>query len=288
MIITLGNQPSGQNGAAIYDVQADGTLTYEFTLSEQGNHNAPLHMTSGEIVIGGADAAFGDDWTAANIYVKDAGVWTKKRTLPNVIHTVGACEHGGKLYVGTGSHTGDNATWIGEVFWSDDFGDTWLGSSVVTSYRVMDIASFSGKLYTQDTTYYTNQVHVSSDGGVSWSEVTGIVPRPRPRMLEYGGSLLIVKQDLLGFATINDVGETSAVDTPLIISYVAFNVAVAVGSDLYVLCGSQSDRIYRYDGAAWSYHCYLGEMCCSLLNFDDEFLIASTVGVDAKILKVQL
>ena len=146
MIITLGNEPSGQDGAIICGLLADGSLSHEFTMSEQGSHNTPVFMPTGEVVIGGADASLGDDWAFGNIYVKDDSGWKKKRTLPNVLHVFGQTTHDGKLYVGTGSHTGDNETFEGRVFWSDDIGETWE-SSYVGYYRVRDLISFSGKLY---------------------------------------------------------------------------------------------------------------------------------------------
>lgn len=286
MILTLGNQPSGENGAAIYDMQVDGTLVHQFTMSEQGCHNSPLLMPSGEVVIGGSDPTNGG-WDLGNIYVLSGGEWLLKRTLPNVIHTLGTCHHNGLLYVATGAHVGDNETWEGRVFWSDDVGETWPGSSLVTSYRVLDIASFNGKLYTTDTTYYANEVHVSDDGGEAWQLVAGILPRLRPRMVEYGSKLLIVKNDLSGFATIDDQGNVGNLAVPEALANY-YNTTAVIGTDLYVLCGSQSNHVRRYDGSQWHYHCDLGEPCCSLINFEDQFLIASTIGVDAKILRVPL
>lgn len=283
MIVTFGNQPAGEDGAAIYDVSVDGILTHQFTLDEQGSHDVHHHST-GEIVVCGTDAT--NDWSLGNIYVQDGAGWRKKRTLPNAMHVWGACEHEGILYVGTGSHAGDNATWMGQVFWSDDFGDTWLGHADVNSYRIYDLISFGGKLYAQGQPLSMDQaLYMSEDDGVTWQIVNGVVPRPRHRLFTFGGNLMIVDNGLSKFTVVNLAGVISEISPPLPIAN-SFNVVAVIGDNMYVLCGAGEDKIYRYDGAAWHYHCDLGERCVSLLNCENEFLIASTIGLDAKILKI--
>lgn len=289
MIITLGNQPSGEDNASIYNLSSTGVSIHEFDMSEQGNHNIPKIMSSGAVVIGGCDAVEPiDEWTFGNIYVKNAGGWTKKRTLPNVLHVFGVTEHNNKIYVGTGAHIGDNATWEARVFWSDDLGDTWT-SSYVCYYRVRDLISFSGVLYASCWDWPNYRVYKSIDDGVNWTLVSGITPEPLIRMTIYNNRLLIVDVNL---TTIHSL-DSNGVDVPLTLPIAMVipgncgNYLAVSGTNLYVLTGNRN-KIYKYNGSVWTYHCLLPETCCSLLNFEDQFLIAGTLGVNAKILKIPL
>lgn len=286
MILVLGNLPAGEDGAAIYELAEDGILTHLLNLDEQGAHDIHHHHT-GEIVVVGSDPANGDGWQFGNLYVCKNGVWSKKRTIPNGLHAWGACEHNGLLYLATSNHAGDNTTWLGQVFWSDDFGSTWLGHAKVNDYRVYDIYSFNGRLYATGSPGYGHHLYLSDDDGATWQIVSDVVPRPRPRLIEYNNRLLVTDWSLARFLMFDSSSIVTELAVPELITN-NYNIAAVIGTDLYVLCGANSDHVHRYDGSQWHYHCELGKPCCSLLNFEDTFLIASTMGKDAKILKVLL
>lgn len=282
MIITIGNEPADVNGAAIYNLDVDGTLTHEFTMSEQGSNDIHHHSTD-EIVVVGTDPT--DDWSLGNIYVKQSGAWAKKRTLPNVIHTWGACEHNGMLYVATGAHTGDNSSWEGRVFWSDDFGDTWLGSGLSAAYRSYDVESFNGRLWSSSSDWSNNQsLQYSDDNGLTWNVFSGATPRYRQRFGLYKDNLLVVEYSRTELSLINTSNIVTKITTPKIIAN-SYNIAVTIGDDIYILCGDNQDKIYKYDGASWSYHCDLEEKCISLIDYNGQFMIASTAGSEAKLLR---
>lgn len=60
-----------------------------------------------------------DGWDFGNLYITTQGHWTKKRTLPNAIHSFDALQWRGRLYVTTGTNAG------AALFVSEDEGDTW-------------------------------------------------------------------------------------------------------------------------------------------------------------------
>lgn len=86
--------------------------------------------------------------------------------------------------------------------------------------------------------------------------------------------------------SVDSSGTRTERSIPEIFGPLVFNGVVVVGDNLYVLCGEEQSKVYKYSGWRWTYHCNLGEPCASLLNFEDQFLIAGTMGVNAKILKI--
>lgn len=284
MIITGGNRAADEDGAAAYNLE-NGILTHEYTLDEQGSNDV-LVFSTGETIIGGTDPT--QDWSFGNIYTKQSGVWSMKRTLPNVIHTWGACEHNGLLYVATSGHIGDNTTWEGKVFWSNDFGDTWVGSSVVSDYRVYDVQSFNGDLWASASDLSSSQsLQRSIDNGLSWTTFPGVIPRYRHRLGIYLNQLLVVNFTLDSISLIDTLDNVVNINFPSGFSVVnEYNVVCVNGTDLYVLGGIGSNKVYKYNGTIWSYHCDIGVPCVSLLNFDSEFMIASSMGTDATIYRI--
>jgi hypothetical protein len=285
MIIGISNLPASYDGALMADLSPTGEITPEFTLDEQGV--ADKLLISGMVVVLGCDASLGDDWTLGNIYIRDRdGVWTKKRTLENVIHAWGACLHNDKLYVATGAHIGDNATWEARVYISEDLGDTWT-YHYVCYYRIYDIISFDGVLYANAWNWPNYELWKSVDDGATWSKVEGVTPKARVRLTIFDNRLVGVTSGGASIFTIDTSGGITNYSIPdgMVHQY-NFNSLVVANGSLYVLT---TQKIWKKESlaTAWTYHCNLGLDCLSIGDFTEiNKLIVSTKGVDAKILQV--
>lgn len=277
MLFSIGNDPGNQDGGIVVDVDQEGAITFQYDLAEQGA--AVCILDSGSVVVPGIDPI--ESWSFGNIYVDG----TKKRTLPNVIHTFGACFHNGYLFVATGGHTGDEATFRGYVFRSDDLGDTWEGPIQVSNYRVYDIISFNGLLYVIANHFQDPFVAVSDDDGDSWEAVAGAVPEGLARMTVFGDLLIILSHDG-DLIAINTAGELAVHDPPNYNSPInnRWNCLAVSGDYLYALC---NDRLYRTDDfAGWEWHCNLERACTGLVVWPDFGLIVSEIGSDARLLRI--
>lgn len=286
MIIGMSNLPATYDGALMADLAADGTVTPEYTLDEQGVADI-LRLDDGRIIVCGCDAT--DDWTAGNIYIRSEGAWTKKRTLPNVLHAWGACLHNGNLYVATGAHIGDNATWEARCYISSDWGDTWQ-HHYVCYYRIYDVASFNGLLYATAWDWPDYRLYVSADDGVTWSVVAGVTPEPRIRMVEFGGHLGGAQSGGAGLWLIDSQSNVTASAWPSnggAVHQYNFNSLVVAGGALYVLATSKIWKLAAV-GGEWTYHCDMGQDCVSIGHFPGVGLIVSTKGAGAQIMKVAL
>lgn len=289
MIITLGNQPSGEDNGAIYDLQEDGTLTFEFELNEQGNQNLPSYLPTGEVVIVGSDPCHGDNWDFGNLYVRQNGTWTKKRTIPLMLHGFGQTIHDGKLYVTGGSHENTGAEgYHGRVYWSSDLGDTW-DSAYVCYYRCRDIISYNNKLWATSWEYYTPpfNFYKSEDNGLTWTKVEGITPYQWPRMIIYDNKLYVTNVNKTSLSVIDSSDNVSEIELPGTMQD-QNNTAnyLAVGDNSLFVLLEDGKKVYKYNGSSWTLHCELVAECCSLINFEDKFLITSTMGETATILKI--
>lgn len=299
MIIGMSKLPASANGALMADLAADGAITPEYTLDEQGVADI-LRLDDGRTIVCGCDAT--DDWTAGSIYIRSAeGEWAKKRTLENVLHVWGACVHNGLLTVATGAHIGDNATWEARCYISDDWGDTWQHHAVCY-YRIYDIISFGGLLYATAYDWPSYRLYVSADDGVTWSVVEGILPEPRIRMVEFDGHLVgacgVTHINYPGIWAIDSDGIISTsvwsigddIDHPTLENKPGiynFNSLVVAGGALYVLATSKIWKLTAV-GGEWVYHCDLGQDCVGIGYFSGVGLIVSTKGAGAQIMRVAL
>lgn len=284
MIIGMSNLPATYDGALMADLAADGTVTPEFALDEQGVADI-LRLDDGRIIVCGCDAT--DDWTAGNIYIRSEGAWTKKRTMTNVLHAWGACLHNGLLTVATGAHIGDNATWEARCYISDDWGDTWQ-HHYVCYYRIYDIASFNGLLYATAWDWPDYKLYVSADDGVTWSVVAGVTPEPRIRMVEFGGHLGGAQSGGAGLWLIDSQSNVTASAWPSnggAVHQYNFNSLVVAGGALYVLATSKIWKLAAV-GGEWAYHCDMGQDCVSIGYFDGVGLVVSTKGESAQIMRI--
>lgn len=139
-------RPGEFDGSLLAEWDATG-LRPLAVLQEQGFIDAQL--VGNRLYIPGPDPT--DDWTAGNVYIHDltTGVTTKQRSLPNVLHDWGLWRaDDGRLFVATGRHLGDNATWAGGIFVSADDGQTWTldGDPQLGAYRTYDVLGSDGGL----------------------------------------------------------------------------------------------------------------------------------------------
>jgi hypothetical protein len=280
MIFATGNDPGNQNGSLLVDVDQLGNIVPVYVPVEQGSC-IDIASDGSNIVVPGIDPT--ESWAFGNIYLNN-GAWSKVRTMTNVIHSLGTCFHNGNLFVATGGHTGDQATFRGYVFKSADLGQSW-SSVQVANYRCYDIESFNGNLYviadeSNDPTFY-----YSDDDGDTWNLINGVVPElsKAPKMVVWNDQLIFLRHtheiysiDLLGNVLTNNA--PTHVITP------TFNMFAVNGVHLYILC---TDRIYRTtDLETWEWYCDLGRRCTGLTVWSGFGLIVSEIGANARLLKV--
>lgn len=237
----LGNVPADTPDAVIVRVTTDDAVELFLVLDDDGI--AEIRAHGSKVYALGADAGgpAGEDWTAGNVYVWN-GTWTKRRTLPNVLHVLCQTWVGDVWYVGTGAHTGDNQTWTGKVFKSSDDGATWTAlAAEVTDYRVYNLAWFRDRLYAvgMDGFQYwagAGTIYTSTDDGATWVNSNQTV-MARPRWVEHLGQLVAVG---LGGASLVIVAadgtiSTQALPFALNVGNYQQNVLLSVGTVFYAL-----------------------------------------------------
>ena len=279
----LGNLPAGSDGGCVARVAPDGTVTVEYQLSEQGCHD--MHLHNGKLYIPGTDPT--DDWTLGNIYIRDAeGAWTKLRTLPLVIHTWGLCHDAlGRLWAATGAHTGDNVTWAGNLYRSDDDGMTWGAPITLSNYRMFDVALLDTVLYALALTVSNvTQLWRSADDGDTWQQVVGVTPTFYQRLIEHNGKLHCLRSDGFAVLAISPDGSVETIVQPERCTDMPFSTLASSGTNLYFL-----DRY----GAIWN--ALTGVQVSAVPGAisigywpSQACLIASTAGAQAALYKINL
>lgn len=287
MFIAVGNDPGNQNGSAIYQIDTDGNLTFEYQPAEQGCLiELLIDPDSGDLIVLGIDPT--QSWALGNTYHRSgAGVWTKNRNMTNVIHAIGGCFHdNGDLYVGVGAHEGDSSSWEGRIFRSDDLGLTW-SSVLVSTYRQYSVVSFNGNLYSiAGYGHPTGALFWSDDDGDSWAEIVGLGVSRHPRPKVWQNQLIMIKENggvIYAVDTSNVVSTNPAPPSPIVKD--EFNIMAVEGNWLYVLTEA---GIYRTDDlTTWRLYAIVPD-CVSLLLWPGEFFIVSEKGTSARLLKIPL
>jgi hypothetical protein len=261
LLIGLGNFPADLDGALVVRINASdaSTVLIEHVLNEQGVGDMQL-LGDGRVFIPGADPVDQpNEWTLGNLYERSAlGTWTKHRTLPNVLHSFGLWHDGTNLFVATGAHTGDNATWKGRVLRSADDGATWAAQVDVNNYRMMDVLGHSGRLYAigYDFTMqngYTQDLHVSSNNGATWSKVAVVTPNRRPRMMAFGATLLVASATSI--YQIDASHAISAHSIPFTLPEL-YNILATDGTNVYVI--DEQGYVWRSsDLSNWTRYTYV-------------------------------
>lgn len=280
MIFAIGNSPGNENGSLLVDVDQVGNVVPVYAPAEQGSC-VEIISDGMNVIIPGIDPT--ESWLLGNIYLND-GSWSKIRTLPNVIHALGACFHNGKLFVAAGGHTGDLQTFRGYVLRSEDLGQSW-SSVQVADYRAYSIVSFNNLLYVVGDEFLTPTLYWSDDDGDTWTELIDFYPQKKPRMVVWN-NLLVIAELFGGYKTINNLGEITRYTPPPHYTVFTWNMLAVHDGYLYVLC---TDRIYRTtDLVSWEYYCNLGRQCTGLSVWPGFGLIVSEIGSDARLLRIPL
>lgn len=286
LLIGCGNSPGNEAGCQIFRSADGATFAHEFTPSEQGS-NVDGQLVGGEWWVCGQDPS--DDWTLGNIYQRSAaGEWSKIRTLPLTIHALGLWHDGSTLYVAAGAHTGDNATWRGRVLRSSDGGATWAAAEV-NNYRCYDVIGFDGRLYAIGYDWtgsaYTNDLHMSTDGGATWSKVAGATPALKPRLIAFDGALIGVQSSLAGVFAVAAGGAVTLHTTPFTIAN-QWNV-LCDGGDGY-LYALASNGVYRSaDLITWQSYAAISNPI-SIALWPGVGLMVCDVGLNARLWRVAL
>lgn len=197
----------------------------------------------------------GSQWDWGNTYVFDptTDAMTKHRNLPDVIHTWGLESTPAGLYAAVSAHMGDYETWTGEVFRSQDDGETWEKMADkddgVGSYRTYDIITFNNKLYVIWNDNYGEPcgLAASEDGGSTWPrlpEFTGYV-NCRARLTIYKNQLLVLASARDGILALNPDGQVSTYIFPdfRVQDWVYHPFAVDEQERLYLV--TEDNRILR-------------------------------------------
>lgn len=193
LYLALGNDPGNEDGALVVSTPDGSALTAETVPTEQGLHD--IAVMDGKAFVAGTDPTEAG-WALGNLYYKSNASWTKRRTLTNVIHTLGLWYDGSTLYAATGAHTGDDATWRAYVFTSADLGATWAAPVEVGtgSYRVYDIIGHGARLYaTVKPISGANRLYYSADNGATWTQVSGVAPDTDARLVLWSTDLIVLK-----------------------------------------------------------------------------------------------
>lgn len=283
LLMGCGNSPGNENGCQVFRSTDGATFSHEYAPSEQGA-NVDGQLVAGEWWVCGQDPT--DDWTLGNIYQRSAaGAWSKIRTLPNVIHALGLWHDGGAIYVAAGTHTGDNATWRGQVLKSSDSGTTWTAVDV-NDYRCYDVIGFDSKLYAVGYTAASSQdLHVSTDSGATWSKVEGVTPEIKPRLIEFGSALIGVQSSFSGVFAVAAGGTIALHATPFTLSN-QWNV-LADGGDGYLYALSSNGVWRSADLSAWQYYAAISNPI-SIALWTGVGLMVSDLGLSARIWTVPI
>lgn len=205
-------RPAEKNGALL--AKTDGkTLSVVCQPAEQGF--VGMRYSGDTLYIPGPDPT--EDWTLGNVYTGcPPERIVKHRNLPNVVHTWGLYPHAaaGRLYAAVGRHAGDNQTFFGGVFISEDGGASWSAvddpKHVLGDYRTYDITQFGDTLYATVNDDYERPAALarSSDAGKTWKRINTQV-ECRPRLLATRDYLAALRADREGLCLISPQGRVS-------------------------------------------------------------------------------
>ncbi|NNG16040.1 MAG: hypothetical protein HKM89_06120, partial [Gemmatimonadales bacterium] len=286
--------------------QSDGSLLAEFDngglrpigpLDEQGFLD--MMAVGDTLLIPGVDPCCPDDWDAGNFYTytPSAGL-TKYRNIPNVLHTwrVWHEPSDGAIYVVTGSHRGDFATWTGEIWRSTDYGVSWSRfanyADGVGDFRTNDIVRHHNRFYAISAAYRgpCELVVEPSAGAPTWAKV---IPGQRVAchhaLVIFGDDLIALDATRDGLHVIPQTGALAGtVALPFTVGTRTFNWATLAGSYLFAV--SDDGQIWRsQDALSWEAVASGNREFVSIGYWPHRsWLLLASSGVDGAVWKLRL
>jgi hypothetical protein len=124
------------------DTDSEVEFSEEFTVDDEA---VRVFRDDGRVLyVPGADSSDedGDQWALGNVYLKQDGKWSKRRTVPNALHVLDFRAHEGRLYATAVTQTG------GALFASDDDGQSWMRfrGTLPGDWGFFEMLPFNGKL----------------------------------------------------------------------------------------------------------------------------------------------
>ena len=261
LLIGLGSARPAESDGALVGVTDGLSLHSLGAIPEQGIHE--MRREGPFVHIGGTDPCCTDDWTAGNHYLATAvGPIYKHRDavrgLVNVVHTFGLWveKTTGNLYAAVSAQE-YQVVWRGQVWRSQDQGQTWQFLSNIGTDRAYDIVGFNDKLYVLYTNLNRgerNTLAVSQNGGYQWEDLV-VEDFQRLHLIVFGELLVGVNYDRTAVYAINAAeaiikynlppGTKIGVSYKDIPSYTNYNILTTDGRYLYtVLETKESSQKY--------------------------------------------
>ena len=170
LFVGLGDEPGSGRAGVVALVNADLSLTFEYSLPEEGVSSMQVTPDGLYLIVTGTDER-ANTGNGSSIYLRDtAGTWTRKPTLTGMpLHVWRLALSDDTIYV-----VGSNVNYFAK---STDLGDTWTYSGAATfesaTRLMLDIVRlgtvlFTSSYYGSSPTYYW-QLHRSADDGATWT-----------------------------------------------------------------------------------------------------------------------
>lgn len=232
-------------------------------LQEQGF--VAMQYADGRLYFPGPDPM--EDWTRGNVYTLNLpDAIQKHRTLVNVIHTWGLYKDTatGRLYAAVGQHTGDNVTYFGSVWASEDEGETWQApidpKHTLGRYRTYDVIQFDADLYAIANDVYEGPSYLvrSRDQGETWRRLATQV-ECRPRLFATVNYLVALQYGREGLYLLDAAGRSRKVKFDgFRAAEWAYNYIAADGRGWYYLLAEGGKVMCSRNLRTWSLHAETG------------------------------
>lgn len=275
-------------------------------LSEQGILD--IDLQNNILYLPGLDPL--EDWSYGNLYTFNtvSGEFIKYRNLENTIHGLGSLIEEGKIFIGTGSHRGDNQTFEGRLYISEDGAKTWR-FEIFSNYRLWDLIRQNEFIIGVglENINGVNKVLVkkTNNEGRAWEKINNLEPYYRTRLLKfqnlivtktnssqsdsfwiYDGEKELLKKLPFGFYLWSDyVFNAMTIDKRSFLYFIASQSTTGgtwSSNNKYLILRTK-------DLNSFEILSYLEKEPSSISYWPDfDQILISNIGIDAKVLKIQL